>query len=124
MQRLGTLYRGREGMWTWVLHRVSGVAILFYLFAHVVDQALLNVSPEAYNRVIDTYRNPFVGLLEIGLAVVVVFHALNGLRIILFDFWSQGVRRQRQMLYVQAVLFLVLAIPPVIAIGAHVVEEL
>ena len=53
-------------MWTWVLHRVSGVAILFYLFAHVVDQALLNVSPEAYNRVIDTYRNPFVGLLEIG----------------------------------------------------------
>ena len=90
MQRLGTLYRGREGMWTWVLHRVSGVAILFYLFAHVVDQALLNVSPEAYDRVIDTYRNPFVGLLEIGLAVVVIFHALNGVRIILFDFWSQG----------------------------------
>jgi succinate dehydrogenase / fumarate reductase cytochrome b subunit len=124
MQRLGTLYRGREGMWTWVLHRVSGVAILFYLFAHVVDQALLNVSPEAYDRVIDTYRNPLVGLLEIGLAVVVIFHALNGLRIILFDFWSQGVARQRQMLWVQTVLFLVLAIPPVITIGAHVVEEL
>jgi succinate dehydrogenase / fumarate reductase cytochrome b subunit len=123
MQRLGTLYRGREGMWTWVLHRVSGVAILFYLFAHVVDQALLNVSPEAYDRVIDTYRNPFVGLLEIGLAVVVIFHALNGLRIILFDFWSQGVARQRQMLWVQTVLFLVLAIPPVIAIGAHVVDQ-
>jgi succinate dehydrogenase / fumarate reductase cytochrome b subunit len=65
-----------------------------------------------------------VGLLEIGLAVVVIFHALNGLRIILFDFWSQGVRRQRQMLWVQTVLFLALAIPPVIAIGAHVVEEL
>jgi succinate dehydrogenase/fumarate reductase cytochrome b subunit len=30
MQRLGTLYRGRAGMWTWVLHRISGVAILFY----------------------------------------------------------------------------------------------
>jgi succinate dehydrogenase / fumarate reductase cytochrome b subunit len=65
-----------------------------------------------------------VGLLEIGLAVVVIFHALNGLRIILFDFWSQGVRRQRQMLYIQTVLFLLLAIPPVIAIGSHVVEEL
>jgi succinate dehydrogenase / fumarate reductase, cytochrome b subunit len=179
MQRLGTLYRGREGMWTWVLHRVSGVAILFYLFAHVADQALLVVSPEAYDRVIDTYRNPFVGLLEIGLAVVVIFHALNGLRIILFylfahvadqallvvspeaydrvidtyrnpfvglleiglavvvifhalnglriilfDFWSQGVARQRQMLWVQTVLFVLLATPPVIAIGSHVVEEL
>jgi Succinate dehydrogenase/Fumarate reductase transmembrane subunit len=77
MQRLGTLYRGREGMWTWVLHRVSGVAILFYLFAHVADTALVNVSPEAYNRVIGTYRTPFVGVLEIGLAVIVIFHALR-----------------------------------------------
>jgi len=124
MQRLGTLYRGREGMWTWVLHRVSGVAILFYLFAHVADQALLVVSPEAYNRVIATYRNPFVGLLEIGLAVLIIFHALNGLRIILFDFWSKGVARQRQMLYVQTVLFLLLAVPPTIAIGSKVIEDL
>jgi succinate dehydrogenase / fumarate reductase cytochrome b subunit len=124
MQRLGTLYRGREGMWTWVLHRISGVAILFYLFAHVVDQALLLVSPESYNRVIDTYRNPLVGLLEIGLAVIIIFHALNGLRIILFDFWSQGVARQRQLLYVQTILFLLLAVPPTIAIGSKVIEEL
>ena len=124
MQRLGTLYRGRENMWTWVLHRVSGVAILFYLFAHVVDQALLNVSPEAYDRVIDTYRNAFVGLLEIGLAVLIVFHALNGLRIVLLDFWSKGIALQRQMLYVQTVLFFLLATPPVVAIGRKVLEEL
>ena len=124
MQRLGTLYRGRENMWTWVLHRVSGVAILFYLFAHVVDQALLNVSPEAYDRVIDTYRTPFVGVLEIGLAVLVIFHALNGLRIVLLDFWSKGIAMQRQMLYVQVALFVLLAVPPTITIGGHVLEEL
>ena len=124
MQRLGTLYRGREGMWTWVLHRVSGVAILFYLFAHVTVQALVNVSPEAYDRVMDTYRNPFVGLLEIGLAVLIIFHALNGLRIILFDFWSKGIARQRQMLWLQTVLFVLLAVPPVVAIGGKVIQEL
>jgi succinate dehydrogenase / fumarate reductase cytochrome b subunit len=124
MQRLGTLYRGREGMWTWVLHRISGVAILFYLFAHVTDQALINVSPEAYDRVMSTYRNPFVGLLEIGLAVLIIFHALNGLRIILFDFWSKGIARQRQMLWVQTVLFVLLATPAVVAIGGKIVEEL
>ena len=124
MQRLGTLYRGRENMWTWVLHRVSGVAILFYLFAHVVDQALLNVSPEAYDRVIDTYRTPFVGVLEIGLAVLVIFDALHGVRVVLLDFWSKGIRLQRPMLYVQTVLFLALSIPPVLVIGGHVLEEL
>jgi succinate dehydrogenase / fumarate reductase, cytochrome b subunit len=124
MQRLGTLYRGREGQWTWVLHRISGVSILFFLFAHVVDQALINVSPEAYNRVMDTYRNPFVGLLEIGLAVLVIYHALNGLRIVLFDFWSRGIAYQRRMLLVQTVLFIALAVPPVLVIGSNIVEEL
>ena len=31
----GTLYRGREGMWSWVLHRITGVAIFFFLIEHV-----------------------------------------------------------------------------------------
>ena len=124
MQNLGTLYRGREGMWTWVLHRVSGVAILFFLFVHVLDTALVNVSPELYDAVIETYKTPIVGLLEMGLAVLVIFHALNGLRIMLFDFWSRGVALQRQMLYAQAVLFVLLATPPVIVIGRNVLRGL
>jgi succinate dehydrogenase / fumarate reductase cytochrome b subunit len=124
VRRLGTLYRGREGMWTWVLHRVSGAAILFFLFAHVTDTALVNVSPGAYNRVICTYRNPIVGLLEIGLAVLVLFHALNGLRIILFDFWSQGVARQRQLLWLQAAVFVLLAAPAVWFMGHNLLHEL
>jgi succinate dehydrogenase / fumarate reductase cytochrome b subunit len=111
-------------MWTWVLHRVSGVAILFFLFAHVTDTALVNVSPEAYDRVINTYRNPIVGLLEIGLALLVLFHALNGLRIILFDFWSRGVRLQRQMLYVQTALYVALAPPAVVFMGHNLFREL
>ena len=58
----GTLYRGREGMWSWVAHRITGVLIFFFLFAHVLDTALVRVSPEAYNEVIETYKNPIVGL--------------------------------------------------------------
>lgn len=27
----GTLYRGNEGMWSWVLHRITGIAIFFFL---------------------------------------------------------------------------------------------
>ena len=60
----GTLYRGREGMWSWVAHRISGVLIFLFLFAHVLDTALVRVSPEAYNTVMETYKNPIVGLGE------------------------------------------------------------
>ncbi len=95
----GSLYRGREGMWSWVAHRVTGVLVFFFLFAHVLDTALVRVSPESYDRVIDTYKNPFVNLMEVGLVGAVLYHALNGLRVMLIDFWEKGTRYQSQMLY-------------------------
>ena len=107
----GTLYRGREGMWTWVAHRITGVLIFFFLFAHVIDTAMVRVSPEAYNAVVETYKNPIVGVMEIGLVAAVLFHALNGIRIVLVDFWSEGPRYQRQMSYGVVGLFLLLLLP-------------
>ena len=45
-------------MWSWVAHRITGVLTFFFLFAHVLDTALVRVSPEAYNEIIETYKNP------------------------------------------------------------------
>ena len=87
----GTLYRGKVGMWSWVLHRISGVAIFFFLLVHILDTALVRVSPEAYNVVIESYKTPVIGLAELGLVGAILFHGLNGVRIILVDFWSKPV---------------------------------
>ncbi len=95
----GTLYRGREGMWSWVLHRITGVAIYFFLLVHILDTALIRVSPEAYNAVMESYKNPVMGIGELFLVGAVGFHALNGLRIILVDFWKVGTRHHRTMFY-------------------------
>ncbi|HEX6954930.1 MAG TPA: succinate dehydrogenase, cytochrome b556 subunit [Agromyces sp.] len=96
----GTLYRGREGMWSWVLHRITGVAIFFFLLVHVLDTSLVRVSPEAYNAVIAAYQTPIMGLGEVALVGAIVFHAFNGLRVILVDFWSWATRNQRILFYV------------------------
>jgi succinate dehydrogenase / fumarate reductase cytochrome b subunit len=107
----GTLYRGREGMWSWVAHRITGVLVFFFLFAHVLDTALIRVSPTSYDKVIDTYKNPVVNVMEVGLVAAVVYHALNGVRIMLIDFWEKGPRYQKQMLYVELSLFVILVVP-------------
>ncbi len=104
----GTLYRGREGMWSWVLHRITGVAIFFFLLVHILDTALVRLSPEAYNAVIGTYKNPIMGIGEIGLVGAIIFHALNGLRIIIVDYWSKGVKYQRSMFWIVIGLWVVL----------------
>lgn len=96
----GTLYRGSSGMWSWVLHRITGTAIFFFLLVHILDTALVRVSPEAYNAVIGTYKTPIMGLGEAGLVAAIVFHAYNGLRIILVDFWSWATRHQRVLFWV------------------------
>ncbi len=107
-------------MWSWVAHRVTGMLIFVFLFAHVIDTALVRVSPEAYNTVIESYKNPVVGLGEAGLTAAVIFHAFNGIRIILIDFWAKGPRYQRQMLWVVVGLFVVLFVPFFIRHAMHV----
>ena len=52
-----------------------------------------------------------------------LFHALNGIRIILIDFWSEGPRYQRLMLWVIGVVFLLLMVPAGGVLGMHMVER-
>ena len=65
-RKKGTLYRGREGMWSWVAHRITGVLVFFFLFAHVLDASLLRVSQSDYNSVINSYKNPIVNFRVLG----------------------------------------------------------
>ncbi len=94
-------------MWSWVLHRITGVAIFFFLLVHVLDTALIRVSPEAYNAVMGTYKNPIMGLGETALVGAIAYHALNGLRIILVDYWSKGTKYQRTMFWIVLVLWVI-----------------
>ncbi len=100
-------------MWSWALHRITGVTIFFFLFVHVLDTALVRVSPDTYNEAIETYKTPIVALMEMALVVVVLFHALNGVRVILVDFWSKGPKYQRLMLWIILAIWFLLAVPAI-----------
>lgn len=100
-----------------------GATIFFFLFVHVLDTALVRVSPQAYNEVIETYKTPIVGLMEVGLVAAVLYHALNGIRVILIDFWQHGPRYQRLMLWVIAGIWLAVMIPSLGVLGMHMAER-
>ena len=103
-----SLYLGDPGMWSWVAHRITGVTVFFFLFVHVLDTALVRVNPATYDAVVETYKNPLVGLMELGLVFSVLFHGLNGVRVILVDFWAEGPRHQKMMLWIVIALTLIL----------------
>ncbi|GAA5531830.1 succinate dehydrogenase, cytochrome b556 subunit [Deinococcus metallilatus] len=93
------MYRGREGQWAFLLHRLSGLAILLYLLIHVISISLFMFGENAYMSVHRLYD---FWLFRVGLILIVagvVYHAFNGLRIIVMDFTGTGVAYQRQMWY-------------------------
>jgi succinate dehydrogenase / fumarate reductase cytochrome b subunit len=106
----GTLYRGHEGMWSWVLHRITGVGMYFFLLVHILDTATVRIDPELYNVVMEAYKTPIMGLGEAGLVAAIVFHAFNGLRIILVDMTRWAVRHQRALFYGVLVLWTVVMV--------------
>lgn len=115
-----TVYRGGIGQWSWVAHRVTGVAVLIFLFTHILDTALIMLGPVWYNKIIVLYRLPAFGILEIGLFAAVLYHALNGVRVILVDFWIASVDYHKQMFLIQMVLFALIFLPVAWIMLGHV----
>ena len=122
--KVQTIYRGGQGQWAWALHRITGVLVFLFLMAHIIDTALVGFGPKLYNRVIGVYHNPVIRLMEIGLAGAVLFHALNGLRIMAVDFFPKASDRQRELFAVVVGLFLILFAPAVFFMGREFVKSL
>jgi succinate dehydrogenase / fumarate reductase, cytochrome b subunit len=120
----GSLYKGREGHWTWIAHRVTGVGVLLFLFAHIIDTALVGWGPEAYNKIVALYHNPIVEIMELGLVAAVIYHALNGIRIMIIDFWPQTAVRNRQLTYATLLLFVASMAPITYLMGRRIIEGL
>lgn len=93
------MYQLKEGQIAYILHRVSGVAVILFLFAHLVENFFLLLGRDAYNAAIGIYDTWYFRLGEFGLVAAVTYHALNGVRIIAVDFWQASTRYQKQMWY-------------------------
>jgi succinate dehydrogenase / fumarate reductase cytochrome b subunit len=106
-----TVYRGGSGMWSWMLHRGSGLAVLGFLLLHVVDTSLVMFGPAAYNRMAAFYESALFRPLEVLLMFLVIFHAFNGLRVIVVDLWPRASRVQAQLSRLVWAVTLVLFLP-------------
>jgi succinate dehydrogenase / fumarate reductase cytochrome b subunit len=121
----GRPYRGTPtGQGAWMAHRVTGVGILLFLFAHIVDTALVGWGPDAYNRVVSVYHHPIVQIMELGLVGAVIYHALNGLRVMVIDFWPKATQYHSQLFWGTMTLFGASMLPITWIMGRRIIEDL
>jgi succinate dehydrogenase / fumarate reductase cytochrome b subunit len=104
-------YRGGGGMLAWAFHRISGVAIWAFILLHVIDIWLAQVNPVLYDDVLAFYASPVGRVFEMLLGAALLYHALNGLRIIVMDFWPRLTRFHRQIWLASWIVFVAVGLP-------------
>ena len=105
------MYRGGSGQAAWLLHRLTGLGVLLFLLIHILDTGLVLFGAEIYNKVVKIYTHPLFRVGEVGLAAAVLYHALNGIRITILDFWPELSGKQRELFYGVVALFVLLFVP-------------
>jgi succinate dehydrogenase / fumarate reductase, cytochrome b subunit len=84
------------GMWAWLLFRISGLVLVFYLGAHII--VISTGHFDQLDRLMKAFDNPVAVLADLALVVAVLYHALNGVRIILMDL-GIGIQRHKIMFW-------------------------
>lgn len=79
-------YRLHAGYVAWIFHRLTGLGLALYLFMHIWVIHHISQGKEAFNEVMAVVQSPLFHILEIGLLSCVVYHALNGIRVVLLDY--------------------------------------
>ncbi|MEN8154783.1 MAG: succinate dehydrogenase, cytochrome b556 subunit [Acidobacteriota bacterium] len=87
------------GSWAWILHRLSGLALIFYLTAHVWVISTISKGEAGFEEVMGVLATPLFKYLEIGLWGIILFHAFNGIRVVLVDF-SKGSLYHKKLFFI------------------------
>jgi succinate dehydrogenase hydrophobic anchor subunit len=65
-------------------HRLAGLTLVGYIFAHIYTLSLL-FTPATFDADMEFLHTPFFTFLEWALAIPLIFHSLNGGRLILYE---------------------------------------
>ncbi len=108
-------YRGREGQIAWMLHRAAGLGVFVFLALHIVDIFLMAFGPEVFEPLLFFYHQFLFQLLIVfGLYLGALYHGLNGMRVVIIDFWPKLGKKRAQLWRIQMVIFLIIYIPSAI----------
>ncbi|GAB4366743.1 MAG: hypothetical protein Kow0042_06830 [Calditrichia bacterium] len=99
-------YVKHYGTWAYILHRLSGLALTGYILIHIYLVSELH-NRSAWTEEMAIFRHPVLKILEWCLFSVVIFHALNGVRIFLIDYF-EGARYQKSLLTAVFILSIIL----------------
>lgn len=107
----------KTGMWAWVGHRLTGLALVAYVFLHLsfISTASMAEGGADFDALMEITSQPLFVAMDFLLVIVVIYHAMNGMRVVLFDL-GIGIRRQKLVFWVTMAVAAVLTVGGLLAI--------
>jgi succinate dehydrogenase / fumarate reductase cytochrome b subunit len=100
----GLRYRGGGPMIAWILHRISGLGLVIFVSMHVLASFF---TQQMGSDLAITLNTIFQSLyFQIFIYFCVMFHTINGLRVIILDLWPKGIEYQRELTWLGWLIFL------------------
>jgi succinate dehydrogenase / fumarate reductase, cytochrome b subunit len=106
----GLRYQGKGPMLTYILHRIGGLGIVVFVSVHVLSSYFGGNTGKLLNAIYEHWA------FQLVIFFCVLFHAINGLRIVILDLWPKLVEHQREAIWVEWAVFL-----PIYAMAALVI---
>ncbi|KAA3658496.1 MAG: succinate dehydrogenase, cytochrome b556 subunit [Chloroflexi bacterium] len=111
------------GFISFLFRRVSGMALVLYLFMHMLVIGSINAGPEAFDARLAIVQAPLFKLGEVLLLAAVIYHGFDGIRILIVDFFHITEYR-KSMFYAMFVMFIIVLIAGGVPLILFMMEEL
>jgi succinate dehydrogenase / fumarate reductase cytochrome b subunit len=98
-------YQGKGPMLTYILHRISGLGIVTFVALHILASWLMN---QAWGSDLGIFINTLYEhwIFQVFIFFCALFHAVNGLRIVILDLWPKLMEYQREVIWAEWFVFI------------------
>jgi succinate dehydrogenase / fumarate reductase, cytochrome b subunit len=103
-------YQGKGPMLTYILHRIGGLGMVTFVGLHVLASFMGGRVGSTINIIYENWA------FQIVIFFLVLFHMINGLRIIILDLWPKLIEHQREAIWLEWLVFL-----PVYGMAVYVI---
>ena len=86
--------RHQGGIWPWLMQRVTAVLVLVTMAIHLTATHILNIGDLSYDNIAGRLAHGGMATVDFTLLAAVIFHALNGGRMVWLDYGLSGAGRR------------------------------
>jgi succinate dehydrogenase / fumarate reductase cytochrome b subunit len=106
------------GTWAFVFNRWSGILLAIYLYVHLGILTTIAFSPNAYDQFLVVAKSPLGLLFDVGLVLLLLYHGLNGFRVI-YAALAGKIEQHRSQFWAVVALTIVLTLYSAFLIFSH-----